>query len=130
MTLWHAGVMRLLRESGLFVSVQLSGGKVRAMLSETRFVDIHFDPTSRSYSYALIDLTLTDPGDKRILGWDDYPYPGLPDLAKLASSPHHFQERLTDGSWMFAESTFRGEIENELAVVLAVINEYLCKTGV
>ncbi len=129
MTLWHAGVMRLLRESDLFVSVQLSGGKVRALLSETRFVDIHFDPTSRSYSYALIDLTLSYPGDKRILGWDDYPHPGWPDMEKLASSPHHFQERLADGSWEFAESTFRGEIENELPVVLAVISDYLRKAG-
>ncbi len=85
MTLWHAGVMRLLRESGLFVNVQLSGGKVRALLSETRFLDIHFDPTSRSYSYALIDLTLFYPGDKRILGWDDYPHPGALDLAKLGA---------------------------------------------
>lgn len=60
MTLWHVGVMRLLRESGLFTGVQLSGGKVRALISETRFLDIHFDPNSRSYSYALDrpDLTL------------------------------------------------------------------------
>lgn len=125
MTFWHAGVMRRLRESGLFINVQLSGGKVRALLSETRFLDIHFDPTSRSYSYALIDLTLPYPGDKRILGWDDYPHPGAPELAKLASAPHHFQERLPDGSWQFIESAFRGDIEHELPVVLVTVEDYL-----
>ena len=129
MMLWHAGVMRLLRESGLFTNVQLSGGKVRAALSETRFLDIHFDPTSRSYSYALIDLTLPDPGDKRLLGWDDYPHPGAPDLAKLASAPHHFQQRQPNGGWRFAESPLRGEIERELPLVLAVIDEYLRQNG-
>jgi len=65
MTLWHTGVIRLLRESGLFVSVQLSGGKVRASLSEARFLDIHFDPTTQSYSYALIDLTLPYPTEEK-----------------------------------------------------------------
>lgn len=129
MTLWHAGVMRLLRESGLFVNVQLSGGKVRALLSETLFLDIHFDPTSRSYSYALIDLTLSYPGDKRILGWDDYPHPGALDLAKLASAPHHFQERLPNGSWQFVESQFRGDIEHELPVVLVAVRDYLRRIG-
>ena len=49
----------------------------RATISETLFLDIHYDPTTPSYSYALIDLTSPHPGDKRILGWDDYPHEGV-----------------------------------------------------
>ncbi len=127
MTLWHAMVIRLLRESGLFISVQLSGGKVRASLSAARFLDIHFDPTTQSYSYALIDLTLPYPGDKRIFGWDDYPHPGASELAQMKSAPHHYQERRPDGSWRFVESTFRGEIERDLPLVLIALVEYLRK---
>ena len=42
-------MIRILRESGLFSDVQLVGGKVRAFLSQTRFLDIHFDSTTSSY---------------------------------------------------------------------------------
>ncbi len=63
MKLWHVGVIQLLRQSSLFSSVQLTGGKVRAWISETLFLDVHFDPLNHSYSYALIDLTLPYPGD-------------------------------------------------------------------
>lgn len=76
-----------------------------------------------------IDLTLPYPGDKRVLGWDDYPHPGAPDLAKLSSAPHHFQQRQPNGGWCFVESAFRGEIERELPLVLAVIEEYLRQNG-
>ena len=113
------------RESTLFTSVQLSGGKVRAYLSETRFLDIHFDPTSHSYSYALVDLTLPYPGDKRLFGWDDYPHPGIIELADLPSAPHHFQERLPDGKWHFSESAFRGQVEQDVVEVLALVRQYV-----
>ncbi len=57
MSLWHAAVIRLLEESKLFENIQPSGGKIRAVIRDNLFLDIHFDPVSRSYSYALIDLT-------------------------------------------------------------------------
>lgn len=127
--IWHAVAIHLLRASNLFSSVQLVGGKVRGSLRETLFLDIHFDPTTSSYPYALIDLTLPYPGDKRLFGWDDFPHPG--DLAKedLQSHPHHFQKRMPDGSWRFLESSFRGDIENEIPVVLAHIDEHLKSTS-
>jgi hypothetical protein len=125
MKLWHVGVIQLLRQSSLFSSVQLTGGKVRAWISETLFLDVHFDPLSHSYSYALIDLTLPYPGDKRVFGWDDYPHPGELELAALPGAPHHYQERRTDGAWRFVDSSFRGNLENELPIVLAVIADYL-----
>jgi len=67
-TIWHASVIRILRESGLFMEVKLTGGKVRAILGATKFLDVHFDPTSKSYSYAVIDLALPYAGDKRLFG--------------------------------------------------------------
>ena len=100
---WHAIVVRLLLDSGLFSEVSLIGGKVRAKVDLTRYLDIHFDPTTRSYSYALIDLSLSYPGDKRRFGWDDYPHPGDLEMAQLTSYPHHYQERLPDGRWRFVE---------------------------
>lgn len=121
MSTWHASVVRILRESGLFSEVQLVGGKVRAFLSQIRFLDIHFDPTTNSYSYALIDLTLSHPGDKRLLGWDDFPHPDHIALTNLKSYPHHFQERLADGEWQFRESTFRGDVDNEIREVIEII---------
>ena len=124
MNIWHAPIIRTLRLSGLFIDVQLSGGKVRAFLSQTRFLDIHYDPVSSSYSYALIDLTLPYPGDKRLFGWDDFPHPDYAALAEMKSYPHHFQERLPDGTWQFSESTFRGEIETDIKQVLNVIRQY------
>lgn len=123
MSIWHAAVIRTLQRSGLFTEVQLSGGKIRAMLTPTRFLDIHFDPTSGSYSYALIDLTLPYEGDKRLFGWDDFPHPGYVALTSLRSYPHHFQERLPEGGWKFAESSFHGDVENEILVVMDFLRE-------
>ena len=122
---WHGLVLRRLRESGLFAEVSLIGAKVRASLSETVFLDIHFDPTTGSYSYALIDLTLPYPGDKRILGWDDYPHEGVEAIENLSSYPHHFQRRTPDGEWSFEESEMRGDIEQEIHQVLDTLTEYL-----
>lgn len=92
MTIWHAQIIRVLRESGLFSEVQPIGAKVRAFLSPTLFLDIHFDPTTQSYSYAVIDLRLLQAGDKRLFGWDDFPHPDYEPLIRLASYPHLFQE--------------------------------------
>jgi len=123
-SIWHASIVRILRESGLFSNVQLAGGKVRAFLSQTRFLDIHFDPTTNSYSYALIDLTLPYAGDKRLFGWDDYPHQDYAALQSLKSYPHHFQERLPNGEWKFSESTFRGDVENEIREVVEVVRQH------
>ena len=121
MSIWHASVIRILRESGLFSDIQLVGGKIRAFLNQTRFLDIHFDLTTDSYSYALIDLTLSYAGDKRVFGWDDFPHPDYAALTSLKSYPHHFQERLGDGTWQFSESTFRGDVENDIREVIETI---------
>lgn len=129
MRIWHASIIRILRESGLFSDAQLMGGKVRAFLSATRFLDIHFDPTTDSYSYALIDLTLPYAGDKRLFGWDDFPHPHYAALTSLKSYPHHFQERLPDGSWQFSESTFRGDVENEIHKVIQTIRQHTSGEG-
>lgn len=123
MSIWHASIIRILRDSGLFSDVQLTGGKVRAFLSATRILDIHFDPTTQSYSYALIDLTLPYAGDKRLFGWDDFPHPGYDVLTGLKSYPHHFQERLRDGAWQFSESTFRGDVEGEIGEVIEIVRQ-------
>jgi len=120
---WHTIVFRLLRESGLFFDVQLAGGKIRAFISASVFLDIHFDPATNSYSYAVIDLTLPYAGDKRLFGWDDFPHPDYPALTSMTCYPHHFQERLPDGKWRFLESAFRGNIEKEIPEVLKVIRQ-------
>lgn len=125
MSLWHAAVIRLLEESKLFENIQRSGGKIRAVIRDNLFLDIHFDPVSRSYSYALIDLTSPFPGDKRIFGWDDYPHPGVPELQTLSSAPHHVQKRMDNGTWLFSISNFRGEIEEEIPEVLNTVREFL-----
>lgn len=122
---WHATVSRRLRSSGLFSDVQLIGGKVRAILDETRFVDIHYDPINKSYSYALINLSLPYLGDKREFDWDDFPHPGNPALQALVSYPHHLQERAPDGSWRFSESKFRGDLELDIPDVLAHLKHFL-----
>ncbi|MEJ2353633.1 MAG: DUF6516 family protein [Anaerolineales bacterium] len=123
--IWHAVAVRLLRASNLFTEVQLIGGKVRGTLDAGRFLDIHFDPTTSSYSYAIIDLALPYPGDKRLFGWDDFPHPGDLEKENLASHPHHFQERMPDGEWRFRESSFRGDIEAEIPIVLHHIKGFL-----
>ncbi|MBI4787375.1 MAG: hypothetical protein HY782_10055 [Chloroflexi bacterium] len=71
--LWHRVVTAKLQASGLFSKVELVGGKIRATIDGQRFLDIHFDPTTSSYSYAVIDQTLKVSGDKRLFGWDDFP---------------------------------------------------------
>lgn len=63
---WYKGIIEKLRASGLFSEVSPLGAKLRASLDETRFLDIHFDPTIRSYSCALIDLGLPFPGPSRL----------------------------------------------------------------
>lgn len=123
MSAWYAPVIRMLRQSGLFTEVHLQGGKVRAVLSDSRFLDIHFDPTTSSYSYAVIDLSLAYTGDKRLFGWDDYPHPNDPTLHALPSHPHHFQERRPDGSWQFIASPFRGNVKKEILGVIKVIRQ-------
>jgi len=122
---WYKAVIRKLRASGLFEDVILVGAKIRASHDETRFLDIHFDPTTGSYSYALIDLALPYPGDRRILGWDDYPHENVSEIRQLESYPHHFQRRAADGSWIFEPSPTRGEIEHDMDTVLAVVRDYL-----
>ena len=122
---WYKGIIEKLRASGLFSEVNLVGAKIRASVDETRFLDIHFDPTTLSYSYALIDLGLPYPGDKRLLGWDDYPHEGVVEIQQLESYPHHFQKRTDDGSWIFEVSPMRGNVESEIDTVIAVVRAYL-----
>jgi len=123
--LWHKVALRRLEASGLFGEVGLVGAKVRAVIDEARFLDIHYDPTTESYSYALIDLGLPYAGDKRLFGWDDYPHEGVIEIEKLKSYPHHFQSRAQDGSWIFEASPMRGDIEHEMDTVIAVVRAYL-----
>jgi hypothetical protein len=122
---WHKVILRRLETCGLFAEVGLVGAKVRAVIDETRFLDIHYDPTTESYSYALIDLGLPYAGDKRLFGWDDYPHEGVIEIKKLNSYPHHFQRRAEDGSWIFEASPMRGNIEHEMDTVIAVVRAYL-----
>jgi hypothetical protein len=122
---WHWGVLQKLRQSGLFVEVILIGGKVRARINDSLFLDIHHDPTSGSYSYALIDLTLCVTGDKRICGWDDYPHEGFGRIRELSSYPHHFQRRTESGEWIFEVSSTRGNVEQDMDVVLDELRRHL-----
>ena len=123
--MWHKPVLQKLRQSRLFHDVTLAGAKVRALLSETVFLEIYFDPTSRSYSYALIDLASPYPGDKRILGWDDYPHENVQSIRQLRSFPHHFQYRDAMGAWVFEESPMRGRIEREMDIVIETVREHM-----
>lgn len=122
---WHKSVLQRLADAGLFVNVALVGGKVRAALDDGRFLDIHFDPQTRSYSYALIDLSLPYPGDKRLFGWDDYPHEGVEAFKLIPGHPHHFQRRSPDGSWIFEESPMRGNLADDMAIVLRTVQEWL-----
>jgi len=126
---WHAAIIRRLRESSLFADVRLLGGKIRAFIKDTLFLDLHFDPITGSYSYALIDLTMPFAGDKRVFGWDDFPHLGVPKLMALSSYPHHFQRRADDGRWQFAESSFRGDIHAEVEIILMYLRDYLKEAG-
>ncbi|MBI4594833.1 MAG: hypothetical protein HY730_00460 [Candidatus Tectomicrobia bacterium] len=56
--IWYKTVIDKLLASSLFSEVNLVGAKIRASFNEIRLLDIHYDPTSRSYSYAFIDLSL------------------------------------------------------------------------
>lgn len=70
---WYAEAKQKLEGSGLFSEVVVMGAKVRAYVSENLFLEIYYDPTTKSYSYGLVDLSLPSRGDKRVFGWDDYP---------------------------------------------------------
>jgi len=101
------------------------GAKVRATVDAARFLDIHYDPTTGSYSYAFIDLGLPHPGDKRCFGWDDYPHEGVSEIEQLLSYPHHFHRRDEDGRWIFEVSPMRGNLTDDIDVILAVVKNYL-----
>jgi hypothetical protein len=87
-------------------------------------VDIYYDPTTSSYSYALIDQTLPNSGDKRGFGWDDYPHENIPEIKRMESYPHHFQKR-SKGRWIFEESSMRGDVEREMDFVIKAVKDYL-----
>ena len=121
---WYKIVLRKLDSAGIFSEVRMIGAKIRATIDQTTFLDIHYDPTTTSYSYALIDLQLPYCGDKRVFGWDDYPHEGVEALETLQSYPHHFQKRL-DADWAFEESEMRGDIRTEIESVIAEVQSYL-----
>lgn len=122
---WHKTVLQRLETSSLFCKVSLVGAKVRAIVDGARFLDIHYDPTTKSYSYAFIDLGLPYPGDKRLFGWDDYPHEGVSEIEQLESHPHHFHRRAEDGSWIFEISPMRGDIAHEIDTVTAIVKACL-----
>jgi len=121
---WYKSVLQKLKEAGIFTEIKLIGAKVRAVVDETTFLDIHYDPITRSYSYALIDLNLLHRGDKRVFGWEDYPHKGIKEIKALKGYPHHFQRR-QEGDWMFEESQMRGDIETEIEAVIVEVKNYL-----
>ncbi len=125
--MWHRSVLTKLQDSQLFVRVELVGGKVRATIDAPRFLDIHYDPANSSYSYALIDQNLQFSGDKRLFGWDDFPHVGVEKFRELESYPHHFQKRVGEG-WVFEESPMRGDIGNEIDIVIEYVRTYLKET--
>lgn len=124
---WHKTAIETLLASGLFREISLIGAKVRATVDKARFLDVYFDPTTQSYSYALINLGLPYPGDKRLFGWDDYPHECMVEIQQLESYPHHFQRRAEDGSWIFEDSPMRGDIKRDINTVTAVVKAYLKK---
>ena len=121
---WYKIALRKLEKAGIFAEVRIVGAKIRAAIDETTFLDIHYDPTTTSYSYALIDLKLPYGGDKRIFGWDDYPHEGVEEIEALRSYPHHFQRRQA-GDWIFEESEMRGDIGTEIEAVIIEVKDYL-----
>ncbi len=127
--MWYASVKAKLERSRLFRRVDVLGAKIRAHLTDDLFLDLYYDPTSGSYSYALVDSTLPDPGDKRLFGWDDYPHEHVPELRRLANYPHHFQRRVGTEGWIFEESPMRGEIEREITLVIRRVRAYLKNRG-
>ncbi len=95
---WYRAVIGKLESAHLFAKVELIGGKIRATIDGKRFLDIHCDPTTSSYSYAFIDETLPFSGDKRLFGWDDFPHIGVEKFRALKSYPHHFHALVEHGS--------------------------------
>lgn len=83
MTLWHIRVVKRLEDSRIFQQVVLAGAKVRGIVKESLFLEVYYYPITKSYSYALVDLTLPEKGDKRVFGWDDYPHEGVQDIRNL-----------------------------------------------
>ncbi len=75
----------------------------------------------------MVDLELPYKGDKRIFGWDDYPHEGVEEMKKLKSYPHHFQFRKND-NWVFEESSMRGDVIEDIEVVIKKVSEYLRTT--
>ena len=124
MTLWHIRVVKRLEDSRIFQQVVLAGAKVRGIVKESLFLEVYYYPITKSYSYALVDLTLPEKGDKRVFGWDDYPHEGVQDIRSLSSFPHHFQRR-RKGGWIFEESPMTGNIEKDIEIVLGTLREYL-----
>ncbi len=121
---WYKLVLQKLGDAGIFTEVRIIGAKIRAAIDETIFLDIHYDPTTTSYSYALIDLKLPYFGDKRIFGWDDYPHEGVKEIKDLRSYPHHFQRRQEE-NWIFEESEMRGDVAIEIEAVIMEVKGYL-----
>lgn len=122
--IWYRIVKQKLEACGVFRGVSIIGAKIRANVDDTVFLEMYFDPCTKSYSYGLVDLSLPYPDDKRVLGWDDYPHEGVKDIKHLKNYPHHFQQRVKN-KWVFEESPMRGNIEKETDIVIKVIMGYL-----
>jgi hypothetical protein len=73
---WYPAVLSKLRAARIFRKVEIVGSKIRATIDNQRFLDIHYDSDTLSYSYAVIDESLQYPNDKRVFGWDDFPHIG------------------------------------------------------
>ncbi|MCK4424756.1 hypothetical protein KAU93_03645 [Candidatus Bathyarchaeota archaeon] len=123
---WHRRVKEKLKKYNVFKEVSVVGAKTRGVIDDNRFLEIYFDPSTKSYSYGLVDLRLPYPGDKRVLGWDDYPHEGVEEISKLRSYPHHFQHR-KDDEWVFQESPMRGDVVNEVDKMMKVVLKYVAK---
>lgn len=121
---WYRKVQTKLVNSGIFAKTEVIGAKARGWITEELYLDIYYDPTSGSYSYALIDRTLDCPGDKRLFGWDDYPHENVEEIKRLGSYPHHFQRREGD-RWIFEESPMRGNVGKEIEIVIEKIRDHL-----
>lgn len=125
---WYSRVKQKLEQANIFREVKIVGAKIRAEIDETTFLDIYYDPVSKGYSYALIDLKLPYPGDKRVFGWDDYPHEQAEEIKRLKSYPHHFQKR-EGQKWAYRESEMRGEIGREIEVIIDEVKSYLKTRG-